>query len=348
MTKDSGYLLGHDDREIQRLLRQGALAEQDTAGLSPGMQVLDLGSGLGDVAMLAGRIVRPGGQVLGIERSDASIALAEKRVAAIADIDVRFEAADLDAYEPRQKFDALIGRFVLAYLKDPSTTLQRLSRHIRAGGILVMMEFDNRALGVSGHSDLFQNVIGWIVGAFEGSGVNPSLGSDLGRVFHDAGLPWPRMKNEIGSACRRRARRPSVVLRRPVENPDAACRTAGIGDRRAGRHRNHGGSAPRRGRSEETYGVSSALVWRLGPGAMTLEERRPSPLHEPMSRRHGFQLRRRRRPAERDERGVAASPKRLSDRPARIARQRPATCLAGGGTLTQIVSRTRRYPADVG
>jgi SAM-dependent methyltransferase len=201
MRRDDGYLLGHADQETQRLIRQGALAEHDTealmrdAGLGPGMHVLDIGTGLGDVAILAGRLVRPGGRVLGIERSTESIALAQQRVAAIASVDVRFEVVDLDTYEPRQKFDALVGRFVLSYLKDPSATLRRLSRHVRTGGIIAMMEFDNRVLPVSGRSLLFQRVINWIVGAFEGSGVDPSLGSDLARIFHDAGLPWPRMKS---------------------------------------------------------------------------------------------------------------------------------------------------------
>ena len=72
LRRDDRYLLGHGDQEIERLMRQGALAEHDTeawmrdAGLGPGMHVLDIGSGLGDVAILAGRIVQPGGRVLGI------------------------------------------------------------------------------------------------------------------------------------------------------------------------------------------------------------------------------------------------------------------------------------------
>jgi ubiquinone/menaquinone biosynthesis C-methylase UbiE len=37
--------------------------------------VLDIGSGAGDVAMLAGRLVRPKGTVLGIERSAESVML---------------------------------------------------------------------------------------------------------------------------------------------------------------------------------------------------------------------------------------------------------------------------------
>jgi ubiquinone/menaquinone biosynthesis C-methylase UbiE len=199
MAYGSDYLLGQTDSEGQRLTKQAALVEPETevllrrAGLSPGMHVLEIGSGRGDVSMLAGRIVRPDGSVLGIERSAESIAIARQRVAAVANLDVRFEAADLNTYEPPGMFDALIGRFVLAYLEDPSATLRHFFRYVRPGGVVAMLEFDVRLLGTVPHSPLFQRVIDWIVGAFEGSGVDPSLGSNIGGVFHKAGLPWPRV-----------------------------------------------------------------------------------------------------------------------------------------------------------
>ena len=50
------YVLGHSDREITRLRVQARLLEPATrrflleAGLSPGMRVLDIGRGAGDVA----------------------------------------------------------------------------------------------------------------------------------------------------------------------------------------------------------------------------------------------------------------------------------------------------------
>jgi SAM-dependent methyltransferase len=159
------------------------------------MSVLDVGSGIGDVAILAGKLVSPGGRVLGIERSPEGLATARRRAAGFSDIDVRFEAADLEEYVPEQTFDALVGRFVLAYLKEPSPVLHRLSKYVRPGGIVAIVEFDVRVMCVSPPSPLHQQVIDWIVGAFEGSGVNPSLGSDIAKVFHDAGLPWPSVKS---------------------------------------------------------------------------------------------------------------------------------------------------------
>jgi AraC-like DNA-binding protein len=87
------------------------------------------------------------------------------------------------------------GAYLLAYLKEPSAALRRRAKSVRPGGIVAMVEFDVRVMCVSPHSPLHQQVIDWIVDAFEGSGVNPSLGSDIAKVFHDAGLPWPSVRS---------------------------------------------------------------------------------------------------------------------------------------------------------
>ena len=98
------YFPGHTTEEFQRLTRQAGLAERETeelfriAGISAGMQVLEIGSGAGDVAMLAGRLVHSNGSVLGIEQHADSAALAAERVAAVGNVNVRFEVGNLDSY----------------------------------------------------------------------------------------------------------------------------------------------------------------------------------------------------------------------------------------------------------
>jgi ubiquinone/menaquinone biosynthesis C-methylase UbiE len=58
----------------ERLLRN--------AEIGPGMRVLDLGCGPGDVSMLAAELVGPSGSVVGIDRSPQVIALARTRAQA--------------------------------------------------------------------------------------------------------------------------------------------------------------------------------------------------------------------------------------------------------------------------
>jgi tRNA A58 N-methylase Trm61 len=148
MSNDDNYLLGRTADELQRLARQAALIEPETedlfrrGGISAGMNVLEIGSGAGDVAMLVGRLVGPQGSVLGIERSADSAALATWRAAAAGNLPIRFEVGDLDSYTPRGHYDALVGRFVLPYLADPSATLRHLVSYVKPGGVVAFLEFD--------------------------------------------------------------------------------------------------------------------------------------------------------------------------------------------------------------
>ncbi|MFO1037224.1 MAG: methyltransferase domain-containing protein [Geminicoccaceae bacterium] len=190
-------MLGHAPEEMRRLARQAALAAAETeaffrgAGITAGMHVLDIGSGAGDVALLAARLVPPNGSVHGIERSEGALRIATARAQAAGVAPVRFEAADLDTFRPTRTYDALTGRFVLPYLADPPATLRRLAAHLRPGGVVALMEFDTTKMESVPEAPLLRTVATWITEAFRGSGVDPALGSRLTGVFRAAGLPWP-------------------------------------------------------------------------------------------------------------------------------------------------------------
>jgi SAM-dependent methyltransferase len=201
------YLFGRTTGELQRLAKQAALVESETeelflrSGITAGMHVLEIGSGAGDVAILAGRMVRPNGSVLGIERSADSAGLATQRVAAAANVNARFEVADINSYQPSTYYDAVVGRFVLPYLNNPVATLRRLATYVRPGGVIAFLEFDVTRIGSVPEAPLFLSMANWITRAFEGSGIDPAMGSSLGKVFHDAGLSWPNMNSFQKASC---------------------------------------------------------------------------------------------------------------------------------------------------
>ena len=92
------------------------------AGLAPGMRVLDIGSGAGNVARLAAELVGPDGAVAGIDADPAAVELASQHTTAP---NVEFRVADaqtLDGIEGG--FDAVTGRLVLLFLPDPVTARQ--------------------------------------------------------------------------------------------------------------------------------------------------------------------------------------------------------------------------------
>src|SRR5215831_15121646 len=82
---EHNYLLGHSEAEIRRLQTQAAILRPITerllrcAGIQPGMRVLDLGSGAGDVAILAAEVVVPSGSVVGIDRNSQVLSIATQR-----------------------------------------------------------------------------------------------------------------------------------------------------------------------------------------------------------------------------------------------------------------------------
>jgi SAM-dependent methyltransferase len=198
MSTNDAYQLGHADVEIRRLLLQGRLYNDHTehalhrAGLRPGMRVLDVGCGPGDVSFIAARLVGPTGTVVGVDASAEVIGLARGRAAEQGLSTVSFvqsTIADLDMDE----VDAVIGRLILMHLPDPASALRRLARLVRPGGLIAFCECDISAARSVPESPLSQAVVDGIVGAFAGIGLDPAFGTTLHTLFQRAGLGMPRL-----------------------------------------------------------------------------------------------------------------------------------------------------------
>lgn len=198
------YVLGHADAELQRLAEQSAFYADLTedafrrAGLAPGMRVLDVGCGAGDVSLLTARMVGPAGEVLGIDRSPDAVATAQRRADALGVACARFTVSELDALPPDAAgFDAVVGRLVLLYHPDPAAAVRALARLARPGGILVFQEFDMRAARSWPVVPTYERCCARIIALYERAGLEPDMGSKLFGAFVRAGLPAPTM---IGAA----------------------------------------------------------------------------------------------------------------------------------------------------
>jgi SAM-dependent methyltransferase len=196
------YPLGYTDHEFTRLERQGAIFREFTsevlrrAGLTPGMRVLDIGCGVGDVSLLAAELVGPSGSVLGVDRSPASIAVATRRVTVAGYAErISFVVGELDDFlcagQGTAPFDAVIGRFVLMYQADPVDVLRRLAAMVRAGGTVALLEMVMPMFRCVPEVPLFALSIWRIVTTLARAGAEVDMGSRLTNVFVDAGLPMP-------------------------------------------------------------------------------------------------------------------------------------------------------------
>lgn len=140
--EDAVYVVGDDERERQRLIDQASLLDPFTrrlfveAGIGPGMRVLDVGSGMGDVALLAAELVGPTGSVVGVDTNPDVLVAARRR----APENVTFVEGDIRQLELDGEFDAVVGRLVLMYLQDPAEALAQATRNLRSGGVAAFLE----------------------------------------------------------------------------------------------------------------------------------------------------------------------------------------------------------------
>lgn len=188
------YALGHSEQELARLERQGQIFASETreflrrAGLAPGMSVLDVGCGVGDVSLIAAEMVGPTGSVLGIDRAASALPLAEARAAKLGYGWLTFRDADLYTFRPERTFDAVVGRFILMHVADGVGAIRRLCGFTNPGGIVAFIEMDIDQAGTVPPIPLLRQCIDWISTTYRRVGAEPNMGSQLYATFRAAQL----------------------------------------------------------------------------------------------------------------------------------------------------------------
>ena len=196
---DGSYVLGHTAHELERLQTQARLIDPYTrqffldAGIGPGLRVLDVGSGAGDVAFLIGSLVGPSGEVVGVDRSKTAIGLAKERARADSIANVRFRVIDAFAGAFDEPFDAVVGRYVLQFQPDPVAALRTVAAHVRPGGLVAFHEIDWGGLDSFPSVAAYDRACGWIRDALVASGTETRMGIKLYGAFLDAGFAEPSL-----------------------------------------------------------------------------------------------------------------------------------------------------------
>ena len=200
-AKEFTYPLPDSSSETKRLIQQSAFINPFTralfveAGIAPNMTVLDVGSGAGDVALLAADLVGSKGRVVGVDRNGAGLEIARARAKSAGLSHLMFREGNLADIGSDEKFDAVVGRLVLMYQPDPAATLRQLASHLKPGGIVAFGEYNITpdAMRAPKGMPLTAKLFAWIDGAFRYAGAETRMADRLFRTYRDAGLANPKL-----------------------------------------------------------------------------------------------------------------------------------------------------------
>ncbi|MGB3470196.1 MAG: class I SAM-dependent methyltransferase, partial [Erythrobacter sp.] len=168
-------------------------------GIEPGMRVLDVGCGTGDLSRVVAEFAGPDGAVVGIDRDADALLKAQNVPGGENAAPINYLTFDLSTELPALgKFDAIVGRRVLMYLADAKETLDRLAEVASPGAVVAFQEHGRAHLPfasveLSAHRRLYE----WLWDTVTAEGGDVYLAFKLRRLLREIGASDVQQRVEV-------------------------------------------------------------------------------------------------------------------------------------------------------
>lgn len=184
------YLMESDEETLRLDLKtDGKMVECQAlwAGIKPGMRVADLGYGSGKTCFHLHKLIQPNGEVVGVDFAEERIKYAKKHYSKKG---IEYICRDIcEPLEDLGMFDFIWVRFVLEYYRSKSFDIvKNISRILKPGGILCLIDLDYNCLNHYGLSQRLKNTFYRIMKAMEKKfDFDPYVGIKLYSFLYDLG-----------------------------------------------------------------------------------------------------------------------------------------------------------------
>lgn len=189
------YLHGSSLEERDRLSRMNDWINSQCLGIlrvESGMRVLDVGSGLGQLARLCAHASGSDGLVVGVEKHEGQLAGA-KQFAADAGEDGLVDFRHGSAFElplssdEAGTFDLAYCRFLLEHVRDPLGVVRSMLGAVREGGRVVLIDDDHDRMRFTPECEPLERLWAALIESYRVNGNDPDVGRKLVSLLHKAG-----------------------------------------------------------------------------------------------------------------------------------------------------------------
>ncbi len=190
--RDSVYVHGTHEAEQTRLAALNDLINRrtiDEMQIRPGQRCLDVGCGLGQLAVAMGEATGVRGYVLGVERSEDQLAKARDAALGMAQIEFRRGDALHLPLRPDERagFDIAVTRFLLEHVPDPLAVVRHMLISVKPGGRIILADDDHDVLRLHPQPPGVMNVWRAYIRLYDRFGNDPFVGRRLVQLLHQAG-----------------------------------------------------------------------------------------------------------------------------------------------------------------